>query len=164
MIIFDLKCAPSGHVFEAWFGSSGDYADQQARGLVSCPLCGSSDVGKAVMAPAVGAKGNRSKPADAPAASPDEAAAPAGQALFSGNPEGVKAMLAAAAAVQRTLLEGSESVGDRFAEEARAIHLGEKAKRTIHGRASRDEAESLIEDGIEVSPLPFPVIEPGEEN
>lgn len=164
MIIFDLKCAPNGHVFEAWFGSSGDYADQQARGLVACPLCGSAEVGKAVMAPSVGAKGNRSTPTAAPGGSGEESGAPAAPELFSGDPESVKTMLAAAAAVQRKLLEGSESVGDRFAEEARAIHVGEKERRAIHGRASRAEAESLIEDGIPVAPLPFPVVEPGEEN
>ncbi|HEY5722554.1 MAG TPA: DUF1178 family protein [Allosphingosinicella sp.] len=162
MIIFDLKCAPNGHVFEAWFGSSGDYAEQQARGLVACPLCGSAEVAKAVMAPSVGAKGNRGGAA-APTEAREEGAAGAPE-LFSGDAESVKAMLAAAAAVQRRILEGSESVGERFAEEARAIHLGEKEKRAIHGRASRAEAESLIEDGIPVAPLPFPVVEPGEEN
>ena len=163
MIIFDLKCAPGGHVFEAWFGSSGDYEQQQARGLVSCPLCGSDDVGKAVMAPSVGAKGNRSR-SPAPEPGREESEAKAAPELYSGDPESVKTMLAAVAAVQRKLLEGSESVGDRFAEEARAIHLGEKEKRAIHGKASRAEAESLIEDGIPVAPLPFPVVEPGEEN
>jgi hypothetical protein len=159
MIIFDLKCAPNGHVFEAWFGSSDDYEDQQRRGLVSCPLCGAGQVGKAVMAPAVGAKGNR-RSAPQPGASQDERASD----LFSADPDTVKQMLAAVAAVQAKMLEGSESVGDRFAEEARAIHLGESEKRAIHGQASRAEAESLVEDGIPVAPLPFPVIEPGEEN
>jgi hypothetical protein len=164
MIIFDLKCAPAGHVFEAWFGSSGDYEDQQARGLVACPLCGSEQVSKAVMAPSVGAKGNRSRPVASPVSDHAGQAGPASPELFSGDPESVKTMLAAVAAVQRKLLEGSESVGDRFAEEARAIHVGDKEKRAIHGRASREEAESLIEDGIPVAPLPFPVVEPGDEN
>jgi hypothetical protein len=153
VIIFDLKCAPQGHVFEGWFGSSADYEEQRERGLVSCPLCGSAEIGKAVMAPAVGAKGNR-------------ISSGAGQApeLFSGDPESVKTMLAALAAEQKKLLAGSEHVGDRFASEARAIHLGEADARAIHGRASRTEAESLIEDGIPLAPLPFPVAAPGEEN
>jgi hypothetical protein len=145
MIIFDLKCTPLGHVFEGWFGSSADYGDQQARGLVSCPLCGSGNVEKAVMAPAVGAKGNSSDSASA-------------------DPAGVKRMLAALAAEQKKMLESSEHVGDRFADEARAIHLGEADARAIHGRASPEQAESLAEDGIPVAPLPFPVPEPGEEN
>ena len=149
MIIFDLKCAAQGHVFEGWFGSSDDYEEQQARGLVSCPICGSEEVAKAVMAPAVAAKGNRA------AAAPD---------LFSSDAESVKTMLAALAAEQKRMLAGSEHVGDRFAVEARAIHLGEADARAIHGRATRDEAESLIEDGLPVAPLPFPVAAPGEEN
>ena len=153
MIIFDLKCSPHAHVFEAWFGSSGDYEDQKARGLLACPLCGSLEVEKALMAPNVSAKANqRSVPA-----------VPAPE-LLAGNPEAVKTMLAAAAAIQKQMLAKSESVGERFADEARAIHLGEADARAIHGRATRAEAESLIEEGIAVAPLPFPVVEPGEEN
>jgi hypothetical protein len=152
MIIFDLKCAPQGHVFEAWFDSSAAFAEQRERGLVACPLCGSADIAKAPMAPALGAKGNASAP-------------PAGAGgLFSGSAEEVKAMLAAAAALQKTMLAGSESVGDRFADEARAIHLGEADRRPIHGEATRAEAESLIEEGVPIAPLPFPVVPPGEEN
>jgi hypothetical protein len=150
VIIFDLKCA-QGHVFEGWFGSTRDYEDQKARSLVSCPLCGSGEVEKAVMAPAVSPKGNRSPSRPAPD-------------LFSAAPDEVKAMLAAAAAVQKKLLERSEGVGDRFADEARAIHLGESAARPIHGRATREQAESLIDEGVPIAPLPFPVAEPGEEN
>ena len=150
MIIFDLKCQPAGHVFEAWFGSSEDYEAQRARGLVSCPLCGVGEVGKAVMAPNVAPNGNRGEPAR-----PE---------LFSGDPENVKAMLAAAAALQRRLIEGSEGVGDRFADEARAIHLGEVEARAIHGRATRAEAEALLDEGVPVAPLPLPLAEPGEEN
>lgn len=152
MIIFDLRCGPNGHVFEAWFASSAAFAEQRERGLVACPLCGSAEVAKAPMAPAVGAKGNASRPS----------AAAGG--LHSGPPEEVKAMLAAAAALQKTLLAGSESVGDRFAEEARAIHLGESDRRAIHGEATRAEAESLIEEGVPIAPLLFPVVPPGEEN
>jgi len=146
MIVFDLGCG-SGHVFEAWFGSSADYDDQRGRGLVACPICGSAEIAKAPMAPAVPAKANQS-----------------GSELLAGDPAKVKAMLAAAAAVQRKMLESSEAVGDRFADEARAIHLGESEARAIHGQATREQAESLIEDGIPVAPLPFPVAEPGTEN
>ncbi len=152
MIIFDLRCAPGGHVFEAWFASSADYEDQQARGLVACPLCGSAEIAKAPMAPAVGAKGN-------------SAAAPAPSAgLLGGAPEEVKKMLAAAAGLQKAVLAGSEGVGTRFASEARAIHLGDADSRPIHGEATRAEAESLIEEGVPIAPLPFPVVPPGEEN
>ena len=85
-------------------------------GLVACPICGAAEVDKAPMAPAVGAKGNQAGDAPSPAA--------------------VKAMLAELAAAQKQLLEKSEHVGDRFADEARAIHLGEAEARAIHGRAS----------------------------
>jgi hypothetical protein len=146
MIIFDLKCAPQGHVFEAWFASSAAYDEQQARGLVACPLCGSEVVAKAPMAPAVGPRAN---------SHPGPSSPPSGEA---------KAMLAAAAGLQKRLLEGSEGVGDRFADEARAIHLGEAEARAIHGQATRAEAESLLDEGVPIAPLPFPVAGPGEEN
>lgn len=152
MIVFDLRCATQGHVFEAWFASSAAFEDQQARGLVACPLCGSAEVAKAPMAPAVGAKGNASPASARP------------EGLFGGAPEEVKKMLAAAAVLQKALLAGSESVGPRFAAEARAIHLGEAEQRPIHGEATRAEAESLIEEGVAIAPLPFPVVPPGEEN
>jgi hypothetical protein len=155
VIVFDLRCAPSGHVFEGWFGSSGEFQSQQARGLVSCPLCGSGEVDKAPMAPAVGAKGNSLE--TAPATAP-------GQDLFASAPAEVKAMLAAAAAVQKKLLASSEGVGDRFADKARAIHLGDADARPIHGRATREQAQSLVEEGVAIAPLPFPVPDPAEQN
>jgi hypothetical protein len=141
MITFDLRCGAGGHVFEAWFGSNEDYEAQRARGLVSCPICGAHDVDKAPMAPRVGAKGNQGPPAEA-----------------------VKAALATLAEAQKRALDGSEHVGDRFPEEARAIHLGEAEARAIHGRASPADADSLREEGISIAPLPFPVPDPGTEN
>jgi hypothetical protein len=143
VIIFDLKCGAQGHVFEAWFRSSEDYEAQAARGLVCCPICGAADIDKAPMAPRVGAKGNRA--GDAP-------------------PEAVKAALAGMADAQKKLLEQSEHVGDRFPDEARAIHLGESEARAIHGRASPADAASLRDEGIPIAPLPFPVPDPGTEN
>src|SRR5687768_17083202 len=113
MIVFDLRCAPDGHVFEAWFGSGADYEDQQARGLVCCPICGSLSVVKAPMAPRLAAGGDP-QPEESPAA--------------------MKAMLADMAKLQKTMLETSDFVGDRFSDEARAIHLGEAEARAIHGR------------------------------
>jgi hypothetical protein len=150
MIIFDLRCQAAGHVFEAWFGSSGDYDEQQARGLVTCPICGAPEVEKAPMAPAVPKKGS--------------AAAGQGSDVFSSDPETVKQMMSALAAMQRKIVASSDWVGDSFASEARAIHLGEADARSIHGRATREQTKSLIEEGIAVAPLPFPVTPPGEEN
>ena len=152
MIVFDLRCSPQGHVFEAWFASSAAFEEQRGRALVACPLCGSAEIAKAPMAPAVGAKGNSAAPSQSP------------ESFLGGAPAEVKTMLAAAAALQKSLLAGSEAVGPRFASEARAIHLGEADPRPIHGEATRAEAESLIEEGVAIAPLLFPVIAPGEEN
>jgi hypothetical protein len=143
VIIFDLRCTPQGHVFEAWFGSSEDYEAQRARGLVSCPLCGSVAIDKAPMAPAVGAKGNQADGLP---------------------PAQLKALLGAMADAQKKVLENSEHVGPRFADEARAIHLGEAEARAIHGQATPAQADELRDEGIPVAPLPFPVISPDEAN
>lgn len=151
MIVFDLAC-PQGHVFEIWFGSSADYEDQRSRRLINCPYCGATDVDKAVMAPNVGAKGNQ---AVGPAA-----AVP----MQAGNgppaPAEMKAMLTALAQMQARMLKGSEHVGARFADEARAIHDGDAPERPIHGQATREEAKALLEDGVPVAPLPLPVVPP----
>jgi hypothetical protein len=143
MIVFDLRCPYEGHVFEAWFGSSEDYESQRQRRLVQCPLCGSPDIDKAAMAPRLG------RGEEAGASSSNEEA---------------KELLAAMAAAQKKLLEGSDYVGERFADEARAIHLGEADFRSIHGRATPEQADGLRADGIQVAPLPFPVIGPEQAN
>lgn len=147
MIVFDLKCGRA-HVFEAWFGSSTDYEDQRQRGLLECPLCGDKDVGKAVMAPRLGS----SVVEDAPVP------------VASGPAPEVKAMLAAMAQLQSRMLEKSEWVGRRFADEARAVHLGEREGGAIHGEATIAEAKALADEGIAVLPLPFPVVPPDQRN
>jgi hypothetical protein len=156
MIVFDLACK-DGHVFEIWFGSSDDYASQKARGLIACPYCGATDVDKAVMAPRVAAKGNRMDVAPAVGANVPVLSAPV-------LPEGFKEAMRALAAAQSKALEHSEHVGDRFVDEARAMHLGETELRSIHGQASPAEAKALIEEGVAVAPLPFPVVPPERRN
>lgn len=138
MIVFDLRCG-QGHVFEAWFGSSAAFAEQKAGGLVACPVCGSGEIDKAVMAPNVGPKGNQG------------AAAP---------PEAMKAAMAALAAAQSKALENSTWVGTAFADKARAMHLGEAPVKQIHGQATADEAKALVDEGVPVAPLPLPVVPP----
>jgi hypothetical protein len=150
MIVFDLNCA-SGHRFEGWFGSSADYASQRERGLVACPQCGSDAIEKAPMAPAVPMKGNRqveTRQHVAGGALPPEAAA----------------MLRKLADVQAEALKSSTWVGDAFAEQSRAIHYGEREGVAIHGQASPDEARALLDEGITVMPLLFPVAAPDELN
>jgi hypothetical protein len=150
MIVFDL-CCDGGHRFEGWFGSSEDYADQHARGLVACPQCGSGAVDKAPMAPAVPRKGNRGAEVRQPVAGgriPPEAAE----------------VLRKLAEMQAEALKSSTWVGDAFAERSRAIHYGEHDPETIHGQASADEAQALLDEGITIAPLLFPVAPPEELN
>ena len=151
MIVFDLRC-PADHVFEAWFGSSAAYEAQRSAGLVACPLCGSAEIGKAVMAPNVAAKGNRAMAPTGPA--PSDAVPP----------ERVKAAIAALAQVQAQMLETSQWVGGGFAGKARAMHLGEEPAAPIHGQATLAEAKELIEEGVPVAPLPLPFVPPEQRN
>ena len=155
MIVFDLKCA-AGHVFEAWFANSAAYESQKAEGLLACPLCGTSTVDKAIMAPNVAPKGNQR--ALAPASPVASVATPdpsAGE---------VKAFLETLAKAQAALLEKSQWVGRDFASKARAMEAGEVDASLIHGQTTPEEAKSLIEEGIGVVPLPFPVIPPEKQN
>lgn len=155
MIVFDLECRSGAHRFEGWFGSSDDFAGQQARGLVTCPQCGSADVIKAPMAPAVPRKGNQLPAPKAPT-----------QQAMTRAPMPPQAMqiMQALAAMQAEALKDSRWVGSNFAEESRAMHYGEREAEIIHGQATLEEAVALHEEGIEVAPLPFPVAPPGEAN
>jgi hypothetical protein len=155
MIVYDL-CCDAGHRFEGWFASSEDFAGQQARGLVTCPGCGSARIVKAPMAPAVPRKGNRG------AAARSEGA-PAPVAGGSPPPE-VAHALQKLAEIQAEALKSSKWVGEKFAEESRAIHYGEREAETIHGKATPKQAKELLDEGIKVSPLPFPVAPPDELN
>ena len=155
MIVFDLSCH-EGHRFEGWFASSTDYADQQVRGLLACPSCGSTEVSKAPMAPAVPAKGNSRQDVVPPEASRQVANTPM--------PAEVQKALAALAKAQAAALKNSTWVGDKFAEETRKMHYGERDEAPIHGQASLAEAKALIEEGVPVAPLPFPVAPPEKLN
>lgn len=148
MIVFDLKCG-GGHVFEAWFGSSAAWEEQRAAGLVACPICGNGDVAKAVMAPNVGAKGNSRKAGPLPA--------PSGEAP---PPEVVKAAMEMIASAQAKMLETSQWVGTAFADKARAMHLGDEPAAQIHGQATPEQAQELVEEGVPVAPLLVPVVPP----
>lgn len=154
MIVFDLSCT-EGHRFEGWFGSSNDFEEQRARGLLACPTCGAAQVTKAPMAPAVPTKGNSRQEVLAPETRP--------MANTPMPPEMQKAM-AALAKVQAEVLKNSTWVGDRFAEETRKMHYGERDDAPIHGQASLAEAKALIEEGVPVAPLPFPVAPPEKLN
>jgi hypothetical protein len=133
MIRYALSC-DHDHGFEGWFGSSADYDDQQARGLLECPVCGSKAVRKQIMAPAV--SGTKKTSREAPPAQM--------QAM----------MMEAAGRIRRHVEENFDDVGDAFAREARAIHEGKSEERGIYGQATPQEVRDLVEDGVPVAPLP----------
>ncbi len=138
MIRYTLACALD-HEFEGWFGASADFDDQSARGLIGCPVCGSTDVRKAIMAPAVvGAKKGDVSPSTA---------------------EHHAMVMQAMEAVRDHVETHFDDVGDTFASEARAIHEGRSEQRGIYGQASPKEVKDLVEDGVPVLPMPPKPIE-----
>ena len=131
MIRYDLICKFE-HEFEGWFSSSADYDEQAKSGLLCCSICGTSSVEKAIMAPAV----------------------KTARKIESRAEEAAKAMTVMAAKVRNEIAKNCENVGENFAEEARAIHYGEKPERGIYGSTTPEESEVLKEEGIAAQPLP----------
>lgn len=156
MKVFNLKCE-HGHPFEGWFRSHVAFEEQQSLGLLSCPFCDSRVIEKTLSAPRLNLSGGQ-QPAQAPAddltQSPISPSVPQPQAQVAAHPQA--AALAAALGVVRQMLAQSEDVGERFAEEARAMHAQEIPSRAIHGSTSLETAQELAEEGIPVVALPFP--------
>lgn len=147
MIRYRLICDQK-HEFDGWFPSSEAFDSQAAKGLLACALCNSPKVEKALMAPSV--TGTKKSKSAGPR--PDATAAgPLPGAMAASLPPHVLAMMQQ---LRDYVRQNSENVGDRFAEEARKIHYEETDPRSIHGQATRDEARLLLEEGIEVHPLP----------
>lgn len=136
MIRFSLHCDKE-HQFEGWFSSGTDFDGQSQRGLVECPICGSRQVGKSLMAPAVSVPASGDKQAKPLAMAPAQ-----------------RDMMRKLRQMVQAIKQNSEDVGTRFADEARKIHHGEAEARSIFGQASKEDAKSLVEDGIEIAPLP----------
>ena len=134
MIKYNLICRHD-HDFEAWFSNSADYDTQREKRLVQCPHCGSAKVDKAIMAPNVST--SRKK-----------------EAAKSKRQETMAMVNAAAQKIRKEIEEKCDYVGDKFADEARAIHYGEKDERPIYGEASSKEAAELHEEGVGIVPLP----------
>jgi len=155
MIRYALAC-DQAHEFESWFPSSDAYDAQRKRGLVACPVCGSGKIEKQIMAPRL-ARTDRELVAPPPAppvpapAAPD-AAAPQPMAVFSERERELRAMFKA---LREHVRKNADHVGDRFPDEARKMHYGEIEHRSIYGEASPIEARELIEEGIEIHPLPI---------
>lgn len=158
MIKFSLRC-DRDHAFQSWFRDGQSFDDLALQGLLACPDCGSTAVGKALMAPSVVTSRKRSQvPASdaeqtsAPPAAPSQPAQPV--AVLDERAQAFRSMLRE---MRDHLAKHSTDVGPAFAEEARRINAGQSEKASIHGTASRDDVEALLEDGIDVMPLPvFP--------
>jgi hypothetical protein len=160
MIRYNLVCA-KGHEFESWFAGSAAYDKQARRGLVECPLCGSTKVDKALMTPRL-ARTRKSTlaasavPDTAMPAAPEPPPAPV--AMISPQEQELRTKLRE---LREHLVKNAENVGQQFPEEARKMHYGEKEHRSIYGTASPDDAKALHEEGIEFAPLP---VLPDERN
>jgi hypothetical protein len=162
MIRYALNCE-HGHAFESWFQNSAAYDKQTKRKLVTCPICGSAKVEKAIMAPRL-ARGDAAEPmtalpptpapAPAPAPATAPASAPAKQpvAIMSPNERELRKKLKE---LREHITRNADYVGSRFPEQARKIHYGEIEHRSIYGEASPEEAKELHDEGIEFHPLPI---------
>ncbi|WP_454616093.1 DUF1178 family protein [Bradyrhizobium cenepequi] len=151
MIRYNLRCE-RGHAFESWFQSSSAYDSQVRRKLVACPTCGTSKVEKAIMAPQIIGKKGRDKAAPDPA--PATAAEPAASESTSLMMAQERELRAKLKELRDHIVKNADNVGDRFPTEARKMHYGDIEHRPIYGEASPEEARSLVEEGVEVSPLP----------
>jgi hypothetical protein len=150
MIRYALHC-DRNHAFESWFQSSSAYESQVKRKLVTCPICGSAKVDKAIMAPRIIGKKGRGPAAPEPVAATPEVAPSGPTSLLMAQERELRAKLKE---LRDHIVKHADNVGERFPNEARAMHYGDKEHRPIYGEASPEEAKSLIDEGIEVSPLP----------
>lgn len=157
MIRYALVCDKK-HEFEIWFGNSADYDKQRKRKLVTCPACGSADIQKAIMAPAISRAGKR-KASSAPISNEALAApAPEPVAMISPQEQEFRTKLKE---LREHLIKNADNVGKKFPEEARKMHYGEIEHRSIYGEASPEEAKELHDEGIEFHPIP---VLPDERN
>jgi hypothetical protein len=156
MIRYALRCERD-HTFESWFQDSSAYDQQVKRKLVSCPVCNSVKVDKAIMAPRIVSKKSRERAepvaATAPAPAGPETPAPAtgSTSLVMAQERELRAKLKE---LRDHIVKNADNVGEKFPNEARKMHYGDIEHRPIYGEASPEEAKSLIEEGVEVSPLP----------
>jgi hypothetical protein len=134
LIVYNLQCA-KGHEFEGWFASSSAFDEQAADGKLTCPMCNSRKVSKAIMAPALSPAVGKQK------------SAPSGEEL--------RKMRQFMTGIRKYVEENAENVGKKFPEEARKIHYGETEERPIYGEATLEEVTELVEEGVDIAPLPL---------
>lgn len=151
MKVFNLRCSLD-HRFEGWFSSEDDYAGQTERGLLVCPVCGNQSIERLPSAPRIQLSRHR----EPTPREPGEATTKLPAATDPSQPPRELTMQSMWLQAVRHVMAHTDDVGDRFPEEARRIHYGEIDDRPIRGRASKDEAEALREEGIEVMSLPLP--------
>lgn len=167
MKVLDLLCV-HGHGFEGWFASEDDFQGQLARALVHCPLCGSAEIRKTLSAPRLNLRSGRQDegnpgarkngaPGAPAAAEPSDASSP-GPSADAPVANGPQQWQAAWMQLARKIVAATEDVGENFASEARRIHHGEAPERGIRGRASAEQAQELMEEGIAVLPLLLPEV------
>jgi hypothetical protein len=151
MIRYALRCGKD-HTFESWFQDSAAFDAQVRRKLVTCPLCNSTEIEKAIMAPRIVGRKGRTKetPAPAPAATTDAPAVESTPLLMAQERE----LRVKLKELRDHIVKNADNVGERFPNEARKMHYGEIEHRPIYGEASNEEARALIDEGVEVSPLP----------
>jgi hypothetical protein len=145
MKVLNLRCA-GGHLFEGWFGSDDDFIDQNGRGAIECPMCADRIIARMPQAPRLNLSGSSSSNKEPPAENAAEV-----------KPDPAVEMQSRWLQLARHVLQTTEDVGDRFPDEARRMHYGEIGERGIRGRATADERRELLDEGIEVVPLPLPV-------
>ena len=179
MKVLNLQCAGM-HTFEGWFGSEEDYQSQRERGLVACPMCANTEVRKLPSAPrlnlgapeprqvksdaqeGIAAKGDSPHASNAPVPAVSPQVTEAAASLAHAHPEAVQMVQEAWMKMVKHVIANTEDVGQNFAEEARKMHYGESEERNIRGQASMEETQELLEEGIEVMPLPVPDALKGE--
>ena len=151
MIRYTLRCERK-HTFESWFQDSSTYDAQVARKLVSCPVCSSVKIEKAIMAPRIVSKKGRERAEPVPAtAAPAESPASGSTPLLMAQERELRTKLKE---LRDHIVKNADNVGEQFPNEARKMHYGDIEHRPIYGEASPEEAKSLIDEGVEVSPLP----------
>jgi hypothetical protein len=151
MIRYALNCE-QGHAFESWFRNSSSFDKQAKRALIACPICNSTKVEKAIMAPRLGRSETADDAAKVPPAPTPPAPATAPLAVMSPPERELRKKLKE---LREHITKNADYVGPRFPEQARKIHYGEIEHRSIYGEASMDEAKELHEEGIEFHPLPI---------
>ena len=152
MIKYTLICDKK-HSFESWFASSDAYDKQVKKKLVTCPICDSAKIEKALMAPRLSAKGNKRKTGKPDAVAAMPAPAPDTTHVAIASPE-EKEFRQKLRELRDHLVKNSDNVGQKFPEEARKMHYGETEHRSIYGEATPEEAKELIDEGVELLPLP----------